>query len=109
MPGGYRTGPSGQGPLTGRRMGYCAGEDRLGDMYNSGYGYGRGRGKGLGLGRGLRRGFGPGRGMGHGYGNIYRENIPDVSKKTILENEIKILKEQLSSLEKQLSKREEES
>ena len=25
MPGGDRTGPSGMGPMTGRRMGYCAG------------------------------------------------------------------------------------
>ena len=101
MPGGDRTGPSGQGPLTGRRMGYCAGEDRPGYMYNSGYGYGRGWGRGLGLGRGFRRGFGPGRGIG--YGNFYQESIPDVSEKTLLENEIKILKEQLSSLENRLT------
>lgn len=99
MPGGDRTGPSGQGPLTGRRMGYCVCEDRSSYMLNSGYGYGRGRG--------FRRGFGPGRGMG--YGNFYQENITDVSEKTLLENEIRILKEQLSSLENRLSKREEES
>ena len=43
MPGGDRTGPSGQGSLTGRRMGYCVGEDRSSYMFNSGYGYGRGR------------------------------------------------------------------
>ncbi|MFC2093139.1 DUF5320 domain-containing protein [Bacteroidota bacterium] len=106
MPGGDRTGPLGQGPLTGRRMGYCVGEDRPGDMYNSGYGYGRGWGRELVLGRGFRRGFGPGRGMG--YGNFYQENITDVSEKTLLENEIRILKEQLSSLENRLSKRKEE-
>ena len=96
MPGGDRTGPSGQGPLTGRRMGYCVCEDRSSYMLNSGYGYGRGRG--------FRRGFGPGRGMG--YGNFYQENITDVSEKTLLENEIRILKEQLSSLENRLTEME---
>ena len=101
MPGGDRTGPSGQGPLTGRRMGYCVGEDRPGYMYNSGYGYGRGWGRGLGFGRGFRHGYGQGRGIG--YGNFYQESIPDVSEKTLLENEIKILKEQLSSLENRLT------
>ncbi|MBL7128669.1 MAG: DUF5320 domain-containing protein [Ignavibacteria bacterium] len=102
MPGGDRTGPSGQGPLTGRRMGYCAGDDRPGYVFNTGYGYGRGRGRGLGLGRGFRHGFSQER----GYRNFYQENIPDVSEKTLLENEIRILKEQLSSLENRLSKME---
>ena len=39
MPGGDRTGPFGYGPMTGRRMGYCAGYDRPGFAQGFG-GYG---------------------------------------------------------------------
>ena len=46
MPGGDRTGPMGQGPMTGRRAGYCGGSAVPG--YASG-GFGRG---GAGRGRG---------------------------------------------------------
>ena len=45
MPLGDRTGPMGQGPMTGRRMGFCA-------KYNgpgyANYGFGRGFGRGMG-------------------------------------------------------------
>jgi hypothetical protein len=50
MPYGDRTGPLGEGPMTGRRMGYCAGYNSAGN--SRGYGYGRGRGAGYGYGRG---------------------------------------------------------
>ena len=50
MPFGDRTGPLGEGPMTGRRMGYCAGYNSPGNA--RGYGYGRGRGLGYGYGRG---------------------------------------------------------
>ncbi len=50
MPYGDRTGPLGEGPMTGRRMGYCAGYNAPGSA--RGYGYGRGRGMGYGYGRG---------------------------------------------------------
>jgi len=97
MPRGDRTGPAGEGPLTGRRMGYCAGYDHPG-FNNLERGYGRG----------FRGGFGHGRGSGlgfrHGYGHYYHESVPDVSEKTLIENEIRILKDQLSSLEERLSK-----
>ncbi|MCK4407322.1 MAG: DUF5320 domain-containing protein, partial [Bacteroidales bacterium] len=55
MPGGDKTGPEGFGPMTGRRMGYCVGNDRPG-FANLTPGYGRG------FGRGFRGGFGRGRG-----------------------------------------------
>lgn len=45
MPGGDRTGPMGEGPMTGRAAGYCAGYDMPG--YAPGPGY-AGRGPGLG-------------------------------------------------------------
>ena len=100
MPRGDRTGPNGNGPMTGRRMGYCAGNDRPG--YTEGnYNYGRGFGGG-----GFRRGFGGGYGFRGGYSNDF---VPNVSEKTLLENEIKILKDQLGSLEKQLSETKKEN
>ncbi len=102
MPGRDRTGPSGFGPMTGRRMGFCADND---NQYYSN--------RGLGYGRGNRGGFGYGRGYGlgnrYGYGNMNIENNPSVSDKTIIENDIRILKDQLSSLEEQLKRTGEKS
>ena len=59
MPRGDGTGPAGQGPMTGRAAGYCAG--------NSAPGYANPLPRmGMGLGRG--RGFGRGLGVGRGFG-----------------------------------------
>lgn len=54
MPGGDRTGPVGYGPMTGRRLGLCAGYSNPG---YSNFRYGRGfrRGAGFGFGRGFHR------------------------------------------------------
>lgn len=76
MPGGDRTGPEGGGPMTGRREGYCTGNDAPG--YTSGTpGLAR-RGAGFrgGGGYGRRaRGGGGGRGMGNRYADpLAREN-----------------------------------
>jgi hypothetical protein len=51
MPRGDGTGPAGLGPMTGRRMGYCAGYGMPGYMHG---GWGRGFGRGGGRGRGWR-------------------------------------------------------
>ncbi|MGQ1948778.1 DUF5320 domain-containing protein [Geofilum sp. OHC36d9] len=67
MPSGDRTGPMGQGPVTGRGLGFCSGYDSPG--FTKGFG-GGGRqsggfnngGYGSGMGRGMRNGFGAGRG-----------------------------------------------
>lgn len=48
MPGGDRTGPEGQGPRTGRALGFCSGYDEPGWTAEPGYGFGRGRGRGFG-------------------------------------------------------------
>ncbi len=56
MPRGDGTGPSGQGPMTGRAMGYCAGFNVPGFM-NPGFGYGLGMAWRRGMGRGFGRGF----------------------------------------------------
>ncbi len=53
MPFGNQTGPMGQGPMTGRGAGYCAGYDRPG-YANSVPERGVGFGRGLGRGRGYR-------------------------------------------------------
>ena len=85
MPRGDRTGPDGRGQMTGRGLGYCTGYDEPG--FTAG-------GRGRGFGRGYGRGFG---GRSH----------PDVTEKTLLENEIRILKDQMSALEKRLSETKE--
>ena len=51
---------------------------------------------------------GYGSGFRGGYGNYFPGSLTDVSEKTMIENEIRILKDQLSSLEDRLSKIEEE-
>ncbi|NQT97050.1 MAG: DUF5320 domain-containing protein [Candidatus Marinimicrobia bacterium] len=95
MPRGDRTGPSGFGPMTGRRMGYCVGSNQPGfGQQNFGFGRGRGRGAGFGFGR--------------DYGYPPQFNLPTMSQKSVLENEIKVLKDQLAYLEQQLTDTESE-
>ena len=59
MPRGDRTGPMGQGPMTGRAAGYCAGysvpgySNPLGGRGFFGRGVGLGLGQGIGFGRGI--------------------------------------------------------
>ena len=97
MPRGDKTGPEGMGSMTGRQLGYCSGNDNPGYI-NQGFGSGRGYHRGIGLGRRSRIGF------RSGFRRYYQEDIPNVSEQTLLENEMKILKEQLSNIENQLSK-----
>lgn len=79
MPRGNGTGPAGMGPMTGRRLGTCAGSDEPGFMndemplrggrgFGRGPGWGNGRGFGCGFGRGFGNGFGNGFGPGRGRG-----------------------------------------
>lgn len=87
MPGFDGTGPMGQGPLTGRQMGYCAGA--RGTAYR-----GFGRGLGRGFGRGLGRGFGRFAGAGNAYGAYADPQVYDELTARIeeLENELKTLR-----------------
>ena len=118
MPGGDRTGPEGYGPRSGRGFGYCSGYD------SPGYTKGVPRG-GRGFGGGFGRGYGWGRGRGYGYRwrsfPYYWDNpdqypsVPypqrDKNDKTYLENLIKELEGELSSLRdrlKNLTKKKEE-
>jgi len=66
MPGIDKTGPLGQGPMTGRGMGLC--------------------GRGMGYGRGFGRGFG------------FRRFISPKNELAALEDEEKILEEELAAI-----------
>ena len=78
MPAYDRTGPSGQGPVTGRGIGFC---------------------------RGFRRGFGRGYGRGFGFRrNPVQEPVilTEKQEKEILEQELKELKTDIQEIEKRL-------
>lgn len=103
MPGGNKTGPEGDGPMTGRRMGNCIDNEHPGNYYSN-------SNRGGGYGRGFRGGWRArnveGRGMGFRFGNrrFLESPVQNVSEKTLIENQIRILKDQLSGLEEQLTK-----
>jgi hypothetical protein len=97
MPAGDRTGPIGQGPVTGRRLGYCAGFDSPGFTKGPGGGMGRGfsSGRGMRFGRGMARGRGFGRRWGFNTPLQGNPGMPSVSK----EDEIRLLKSEADALE----------
>ena len=102
MPGFDRTGPAGQGSMTGRRMGACAENDF---RNRANFGFNEGRGFGRGFQRRFRNsGMGYDFGFRHGFGNRYFDDTRDISDKTGIENEINILENQLSVLKERLSK-----
>jgi hypothetical protein len=82
MPGGDRTGPLGEGPLTGRGLGPC--------------GRGLARGRGMGFGRGFRR-------MAFAQAPAYRETV-ELSK----EEKVKILEADKAEVEAELKAIEKE-
>lgn len=99
MPGFNRTGPTGAGPMTGKQLGRCTGN--VEDFPNRGYrnfryGFGRGFGRGAGRGFGFR--------WGNPFGYYPKNFVPDVSDETLLENEARTLKGQLSRVEKELER-----
>lgn len=101
MPFGDGTGPRGEGPMTGRGAGYCAGYRRPG--------YANSRPK-RGLGRGYGRGYGSGRGPGFGRGfrGRYLRNYPDWirgnrTQDISNEEELQNLREEERAIEKDLS------
>lgn len=118
MPEGDRTGPAGAGPMTGRGLGYCAGNEA------PGYAHGRGgSGGGFGRGGGFRRAPGTG-GRGRGRMNMfYATGLPGYARygygavptavtvadeaemlrnqAAVLEQELQLVKERLGVLEKE--------
>lgn len=100
MPQGDRTGPMGQGSMTGRLLGFCSG-------YNSpGYTKGASRGMKSGMGRGA--GFGRGRQMFNNVAPAQNFNWPfsgffnnmPWSQNISKDDEIKMLKAQAETLKK---------
>lgn len=98
MPFGNGTGPLGQGPLTGRGLGPCAGYPNQGFT-------GRGFGRGFGRGRGVRfRQFGR-----TPIQPIYQEPIAQpitltkVEEKKILEAELKAIETEKKEITKRLN------
>jgi len=71
MPGLDKTGPNGQGPMTGRKMGTCG--ENTNDNQQNNLPIGRGQG---GIGRGLGRGGG--RGRGRGFRNVDSTTEPKI-------------------------------
>ena len=109
MPRGDRTGPRGDGPMTGRGAGYCAGNDRPGFASSAfGGGFGRGMGRNYGQGRGMGYGQGRGYGRGIGYGGLgFREPEPyypsvPVYREPSAEDEKKYLEDVVKNLEAEL-------
>lgn len=82
MPGQDRTGPNGEGPLTGRGLGPC--------------------------GRGLNRGLRMGLGRGSGFGREFRfrrfapVEVTEKEEKDILREELKAIEEDKKEIEKRL-------
>jgi hypothetical protein len=102
MPGGDRTGPAGQGPMTGRAAGYCAGYDRPGYMnpYPRG-GFGRGWGRGFGRGMGWGRGWGRGWAQ-PGYAPGYYPQQAPAYEHPSREDELRMLRDQLKYAEEDM-------
>ncbi len=86
MPNRDMSGPRGMGPMTGRGFGYGAGNVGYGRRNRFGGGF---HGKGFGFGRDTDP--------------YYEDAIPNASRKQILENQMNMLKDQISSLERELS------
>lgn len=102
MPRGDRTGPVGNGQMTGRQMGYCAGYDVPG--------YAQGGVFGCGMGRGRGRAFGGGRGMAFRHGGwepapAYGYPVPPpVNEAAQLKAQIDGLEKTVSALKERLAK-----
>ncbi|MBN1416107.1 MAG: DUF5320 domain-containing protein [Bacteroidales bacterium] len=113
MPQGDRTGPMGQGPRTGRALGFCSGYDSPG--YTKGFGSGMGRGFGFGYGRGMGRGRGYGRGwhMGSAFTGFFRgfpwmQPISKEDEISMLKSQAEELKRSQENIEKRLTELEKE-
>lgn len=110
MPSGDRTGPQGQGPGTGRQLGYCSGYESPGHTK----GFGKGRNSDHFYGRGMGRGSGRRRGRGFGGFHYAQNDFIDYARGSYpqhsvnKEDELQMLKsraEALNNLQKDLQKR----
>ena len=120
MPRGDRRGPEGAGPVTGRALGYCAGNNQPGFAADAapqeagrGYRSGAGRGPGFGHGCGKGRGMGYRRAAGRPRGAYYapaaENDVEDLNNQesrdrevTRLENLANTLSSELEIVKKQI-------
>jgi hypothetical protein len=121
MPRGDRRGPEGAGPMTGRALGYCAGNDKPGFTANAapqraGRGLRNGAGRGPRFGRGRGIGYGGSLSAGQGRGAVYVPTAADDAEEfnseenrereitrlenlaNTLANELEIVKKQINQL-----------
>ena len=110
MPRGDRTGPNGAGPMTGRRAGFCAGNNLPGYANPNNFGYGGGGQFGYRGGGGGGRGGGGG---GRGRRNMYYATgltawqrdaaaYQPPNRQPTEAEELEILKNEAASMEKAL-------
>lgn len=103
MPRGDGSGPAGQGPMTGRGLGYCSGYDTPG--FTKGPGMGMGRGMAWGRGGGMGRGMAWGRGARWGVAPVapaYPAWVPPAPVQQPVDN-VEYLKSQKNALEAQVT------
>jgi hypothetical protein len=106
MPRGDRTGPDGQGPMTGRGLGYCAGYSNPGfstGFFGRGIGWRRSYGRGLGL--GFRGGRGPG-GYYPPYGYPSYQTLSKEEELGLLKAQSENIKNDLKEIQKRISELE---
>jgi Family of unknown function (DUF5320) len=111
MPQGDRTGPMGQGPRTGRAMGFCSGYDTPG--YAKGFGGGMGRGFGFGRGMGRGHGYGRGWNMGSAFTGFFQgfpwmHTMSKDDEIAMLKSQAEAIKRSQKEIEKRLSELESE-
>ena len=114
MPGGNGTGPAGMGSISGRGLGFCAGNSQPGYAAGTGTGFNR-SGRGFGAGRGCGRGWGfrnffGGSGFGSGnisgfFNGIRAELTPD-KEREILSNRKAMLNTQIENLNRRITELE---
>lgn len=109
MPRGDKTGPFGQGPMTGRGLGYCTGNASPGFVNNF---FGRGMGRGRGFGRGMGFGFRGGMGTFSSYPTYSELNYTKPSKEEeadMLKIQARNFKQNLEDIEKRIKELEKDN
>lgn len=108
MPRGDGTGPLGLGPMTGRRLGYCAGYSVPGFANPIGYGVGRGMawgrggvgGRGLAFRRGRAGFYPPYAGFVPPVAGVFPD--AELDEETALKSHLSVLEEQLTAVKARL-------
>ncbi len=97
MPGLNQMGPENMGPMTGRRMGRCAGGNVQGPAYGRGFGTGYWRSRGCGRGFGPRaRGVAPWSGPAAAPTPLTKEDL--ALRAQALEKQLEAVRKDLDSL-----------